>query len=90
MKQFRRELLVDGENFTIMRVFLKEGEGEKVFHIHAYEQAFYLIEGEIEFITEQENKVYNEGDVCYVPPNVKHRGIALKNSVIVNVYGKNP
>ena len=50
-------------------------------HSHPHEQVGMVIEGKVEFFIGDEHKTLGPGDMFRIPGNVKHRVVALEQTV---------
>ncbi|MBA4851325.1 cupin domain-containing protein [Emticicia sp. BO119] len=55
-------------------------------HAHIHEQITTVLEGRFELTIGQETKVYENGLLAVIPPNVIHRGKALTDCKIYDVF----
>ncbi len=55
-------------------------------HSHLHEQITTVLEGKFELTIGQETRVYENGLLAVIPPNVIHRGKALTDCRIYDVF----
>ncbi|MFX0015935.1 MAG: cupin domain-containing protein [Promethearchaeota archaeon] len=55
-------------------------------HNHPHEQITNIIEGQLELTMEGKTKILNPGEVVVVPSNVKHRGKAISDCIVIDVF----
>lgn len=67
--------------------FWEVEKGAKVpEHYHIHEQIMHVIEGEFEFTLDGYTKIYNNGDIVIIPPNIPHSGKALTACKLLDVF----
>jgi quercetin dioxygenase-like cupin family protein len=59
---------------------------ELPLHYHPHEQTSTVLEGRFRFFVGDEEKECGPGDVAVIPGNVPHRGIALIDCRIIDVF----
>jgi unsaturated pyranuronate lyase len=80
--------LITGDRIMLTHVYLKEGAIVPQ-HSHENEQITYILEGGLRFwIGEDESEQIDvmAGDVLHIPSNVKHKALALADTVDVDVF----
>jgi quercetin dioxygenase-like cupin family protein len=55
-------------------------------HAHPHEQVTNVIRGLFEMTLEGETQMVRDGDVVVIPPGAKHRGRALADCFILDVF----
>ncbi len=55
-------------------------------HFHIHEQIMHVISGDFEFTINGLTSVFSEGDTIVIPSNIPHRGKALTNCKIMDVF----
>jgi mannose-6-phosphate isomerase-like protein (cupin superfamily) len=73
--EIARELVGDdygGVGISVLFVDAPPGAGPRL-HRHAYEEIFILQEGRATFITDEEEREAEAGEIVVVPPNTPHR-----------------
>jgi quercetin dioxygenase-like cupin family protein len=75
-----------GQN--IMLSYLEMDAGAEVpFHQHPHEQAGMLLQGRLELTIGDEARVVEPGAMFIIPPNTKHRAVAVDGpAVILDVF----
>jgi quercetin dioxygenase-like cupin family protein len=81
----KREILSANGSLMLVRVELPT---EYIGDIdqHPQEQLSYIEKGKVEFEVNGEKAVLNQGDVQYIPSNVKHRVKVIEDCVILDVF----
>lgn len=85
--------LFEGEDYTVKRIFMKEGTQSSLeFHVKKRE-SYYIESGTLKVgvrIGRAENKslVLNEGDVFHIYPGLMHMRIAVTDVVIIETSTK--
>jgi len=80
--------LITGEHVMLTHVYLKKG-GIVPQHNHHNEQITYILEGALRFwIGEDESEVIDvrAGEVLHIPSLVKHKAVALEDTVDVDIF----
>jgi quercetin dioxygenase-like cupin family protein len=73
------------ENTTL--AFWEVEKGATIpLHAHIHEQTTQVVEGKFELTVNGETKIYENGLVAVIPPNVVHGGVALTNCKIFDVF----
>ncbi|MBS4007389.1 MAG: cupin domain-containing protein [Clostridium sp.] len=85
MEGVERETLSVGKNLMVVRITFKKG-AEVPFHTHEHEQSSYIQSGCLKLLIDEEEIVLTEGMSAIVPPNAKHKAIALKDTVDINSF----
>ena len=57
--------------FSLMEVVLPENAGPPP-HDHPWDEAYYVIEGDVRFLVGEETRVFSKGDFIYAPGGVLH------------------
>lgn len=55
-------------------------------HSHPHEQSNYILKGSMKFEIGLETVVLEEGDSCYIEPNVPHKATALEDSRMMEIF----
>jgi quercetin dioxygenase-like cupin family protein len=76
---------VNGENITWAFWDIKK-DSSIPDHFHIHEQIMHVISGDFEFTINGLTSVFSEGDTIVIPSNVPHRGKALTNCKIMDVF----
>lgn len=85
MKGVEREILSIGTNLMIVRFTFKKG-AEVPFHTHEHEQSSYIQKGCLKILIEDQETILMEGMSAIVPPNAKHKAIALQDTIDINSF----
>lgn len=80
----RKFMGYDDEIMMVKVKFDKGGIGARHAHIHS--QTTYVVSGEFEVAIGNERKILKEGDGFYIPPNVEHGAVCLKEGVLIDVF----
>ncbi|HBG77067.1 cupin domain-containing protein [Eubacteriales bacterium mix99] len=80
-----RKILGSNGSLMMVEVHFKEG-GIGTSHNHIHEQISYVVKGQFCVTVDGEEKILNPGDGFYAGKNVLHGLIALKDSIIVDVF----
>jgi quercetin dioxygenase-like cupin family protein len=81
----RRQIM--GYNDGIMMVkaeFKEDGIGAK--HQHPHSQTTYVVSGVFELTIENETRIIKPGDGFFVPPNIDHSVICIKDGVLIDAF----
>lgn len=71
-----------GQN--LMLSYLEMDEGAEVpLHSHPHEQGGILLSGRMELTIGDETRVCEAGSLFIIPPNVKHRAVAVGGKAVV-------
>ena len=76
---------VNGENITWAFWDIKK-DSSIPNHFHIHEQIMHVISGDFEFTINGLTSVFSEGDTIVIPSNIPHRGKALTNCKIMDVF----
>ena len=76
---------VNGENITWAFWDIKK-DSSIPDHFHIHEQIMHVISGDFEFTINGLTSVFSEGDTIVIPSNIAHRGKALTNCKIMDVF----
>ena len=76
---------VNGENITWAFWDIKK-DSSIPEHFHIHEQIMHVISGDFEFTINGLTSVFSEGDTIVIPSNIPHRGKALTNCKIMDVF----
>lgn len=69
--RFLLEAARTGHNFSLMEVELPKDAGPPP-HDHPWDEAYYIIEGEVWFLVEDKEQVFSAGDFVYAPGGTLH------------------
>jgi quercetin dioxygenase-like cupin family protein len=83
-------LLLEGKNTSGQYTLTQDsfGQGFEVSkHSHSKNaEAFYVLEGKVQFIVDKKEYQLTEGMVIYIPPGSKHSLLALTDSKMLMIY----
>ena len=85
MEGIEREILSIGTNLMIVRFTFKKG-AEVPWHTHINEQSSYILKGRLKLFIGDDELILSEGMSAIVPPNIKHKAIALEDTIDVNAF----
>lgn len=80
--------LVTGERMMLAHVYLKKGCVVPTHH-HENEQLTYVLEGALRFWLGEDQTdevVVRAGEVLVIPSNLKHKALALEDTLDVDVF----
>ncbi len=77
--------LVHTEHCTIADFWITAGT-ELPLHHHPHEQTSTVLEGEFRFEVDGEERLCFAGDMAVIPSNVPHRGTAITDCRIIDVF----
>lgn len=80
-----RETLSVGANLMVVKFSFKKG-AEVPFHTHKHEQSSYIQKGCLKLIINDEEMILTEGMSLIVPSGVKHKAIALEDTIDINSF----
>lgn len=80
-----RRTLAVGERTLLVEWRMAKGS-EVPLHQHEYEQAGYLVSGQIEMTIGGVTQRLEPGDGYVAPPGVPHGAVAQEDSVIVDIF----
>lgn len=76
-----------GYDSQIMMVKVKFEKGSIGYiHDHYHSQATYVAKGKFKVTIDGEDKVLQEGDGFYIPPNVPHGAECLEEGMLIDVF----
>ena len=77
--------MVSGEKMTVVMYNLAKGAtvGQ---HQHPHEQVIYVLSGAVEFESNDGKRILKSGDVVHLPSNVPHGGIAIEDTVTLEMF----
>jgi quercetin dioxygenase-like cupin family protein len=81
----RRKTLSYGES-TMLTEFRLRGGAVLPVHDHPHEQTGYLVAGRLRLTVDEETRDLAPGDSWSIPGGVPHGGVALAESVAVEVF----
>lgn len=70
---------------TLAKWNIKAGHSIPLHH-HEHTQIMWVLEGEFWFELEGKEMIMTAGDVLSIPPNIPHRGNALTDCRIVDIF----
>lgn len=76
---------IHSQNVTIVHWAITAGS-LLTEHNHPHEQITNLIDGELELTIEGITKIMRAGEVVVVPPDVKHKGTAITDCYVIDVF----
>jgi quercetin dioxygenase-like cupin family protein len=79
-----RQMIV-GTNVMVARILLKKG-AKVPLHSHHNEQVTYVLEGALHFFIDGREIIVSAGEVLCIPPNMPHEGIALEDTVDLDIF----
>ncbi len=82
--QIRRRS-ISGERVMVAQFHLSQGAAVAQ-HSHPQEQIICILSGIIEFESNGEKRVLRTGDVVHLPSNVSHGGIAMEDTVTLEIF----
>mgnify|MGYP006297688639 CR=1 FL=1 len=77
-----RRTTIVGQNVSVSYVELEAGVSTPL-HQHEHEQIVTVVEGEMQFETDEESRVLRKGEAVVFGPNVPHLGRALNGPALV-------
>jgi len=84
-----RETLAIGEKLMVVR-FTFQKDTEVPWHTHEHEQSSYIVQGKLKLILikeqSEEDVILEQGMSSTIPPNIKHRAIALEDTIDINSF----
>lgn len=73
----------------IVRFTFQKGS-EVPWHSYEHEQSSYVVQGRLKLLLTREQKeqeiILGEGMSAVIPPNIRHKAIALENTIDVNSF----
>lgn len=76
---------INGENIT-WAFWEIEKNSSIPDHFHIHEQIMYVLSGDFEFTVNGITSIFSNGDIIVIPSNTPHRGKALTNCKIMDVF----
>jgi quercetin dioxygenase-like cupin family protein len=80
--------IITGDKMMITHVYLKKGALVQM-HSHEHEQIAYILEGALKFwigSRDSEPIILSAGEVMVIPSNVPHEGLALEDTLDVDIF----
>jgi quercetin dioxygenase-like cupin family protein len=77
--------VISGEKAMVAQVFIAKG-GVVPRHQHESEQIAYILEGALRFEIEDREIVVRAGEVLHIPSNVPHGGVALEDTLDLDIF----
>lgn len=88
-REIQKKLLILQEDLICECKTAKDADGSFLFHCHDGCEIFVLLEGEVDFYTENDGKRLKRGDVVCIPPYGFHRGEVLSpglyDRIVINI-----
>jgi quercetin dioxygenase-like cupin family protein len=82
----QRQVLAYGGGLMMTRFSFAAGAAAE-WHSHPHEQVSCVVEGKVDYFTEGAEPVrLLAGASFYVPPNLRHRVVAVASSVLIDVF----
>jgi len=85
LEGIERKTLAVGENLMIVEITFKAG-AEVPWHTHIHEQSSYIKSGKLKLFIGEEEIILTPGMSSIVKPNVRHKAIALEDTVDINAF----
>lgn len=76
---------IHSENMTFAHWTIEEG-ASFTEHSHPHEQVLSMLEGKLEIKVGKDTKIIEPGDIVVIPPNMPHKGKALKKVRAIDVF----
>jgi len=80
-----RQVLASGQGLTVVEFVFRAGS-EHPWHSHVHEQASYIKQGRFKLVLEDKEIVLEEGMAAIIPPHVRHKGMALTDTVKIDSF----
>ena len=81
--------LINGSEITLNFFELRSGEVKIPLHDHPVEHLVIVLEGEIEFIIEEQKSILKEGECLFLQAETKHTARVLRSPVwALEIYPK--
>jgi quercetin dioxygenase-like cupin family protein len=80
-----RETLATGKNLMIVEFTFRKG-AEVPWHSHIHEQSSFILKGKLKLLLEDKEIMLSSGMSSIVPPNIKHKAIALEDTIDINAF----
>jgi quercetin dioxygenase-like cupin family protein len=90
-----REILATGKNLMIVQFTFRQG-AEVPWHVHEHEQSSYIVKGQLKLLLGGQEDTHEgmpvseitltQGMSAIIPPHVRHRAIALEDTIDVNAF----
>lgn len=84
-KGVARDILVIGEQVMLVEFSFERG-GEIDWHAHVHEQAGYVAKGKLRLLLADQELVLTEGMSSIVPSKVRHKAVALEDTIYINAF----
>lgn len=85
MEGVERETLATGQNLMIVEFTFRKGS-EVPWHSHNHEQSSYILKGKLKLFIDEQEIILSQGMSAIVPPNVKHKAMALEDTIDINAF----
>jgi quercetin dioxygenase-like cupin family protein len=80
-----RETLAVGKDLMIVEFTFAKG-AEVPWHTHVHEQSSYIVKGCLKLMVDEKEIILTKGMSAIVPPNAKHKAIALEDTIDLNSF----
>jgi quercetin dioxygenase-like cupin family protein len=81
----KRKIMAWDDKLMVVKVqFEKDAVG--ALHQHYHSQITHVESGVFEVAIGGEKKILSDGDAFYIPPNVMHGAVCLKDGVLIDVF----
>ena len=77
--------VVNGEKMTVAEISIAK-DGAVPVHQHENEQMTHVVEGVLKFDIGGKEVIVRKGEILHIPSNVPHGGVALEDSVSVEIF----
>jgi quercetin dioxygenase-like cupin family protein len=81
----RRKVMAYGDNLMAVHAAFEKGAVGPL-HTHPHVQITLVRKGVFEVQIGGEKQVLREGDYFYVPSNIEHGGVALEETVLIDIF----
>ena len=83
--KIKRKIMSYNEDLMLVKVDFQEG-GIGTTHKHTHLQISYVASGVFEITVDGEMKTLKEGDVYFIPSDVLHGAVCLKDGILIDVF----
>lgn len=80
-----RDILAIGEKLMLVEFSFDQG-GVIDWHSHVHEQAGYVAKGKLMLLVGDREFILTEGMSSIVPSTVRHKAIALEDTIYINAF----
>ena len=77
--------VVNGEKMTVAEISIAK-DGAVPVHQHENEQMTHVVEGVLKFDIGGKEVIVRKGEILHIPSNVPHGGVALEDSVSIEIF----